>query len=479
MGNWDYSTFWTEAIKQIQSDFSKQSRDQEFKIWFSSIKYINSDELAVNISVPSNFYQAQIKQRGYDSIIQNKLKEISGQDIIVRFIVLPQTEQNTENSSKSSDEAHNTKTAAPENSDENHSSVVQIGIKNDAGHPQLRADYTFDSFVSGENAFAYNAAQAVAKNPGYAYNPLLIYGGVGLGKTHLMQAIGNLAYTESQSSNTKKNIIYITAETFTNEFIQSIHSSSQTKFKNKYRSADILLIDDIHFFQNKDGTQEELFHTFNALYDSFKQIVFTCDRPISELKNLTERLRSRFERGLNVDLQVPQYETRRAILEKKMSKKNIHISPEIIDIIAQNVSTNVRDLEASLTKIIAYTELTEKEVSVEKAQQLLRDIFNSPKTGNITIDDIQKTVANYYNISFSDIKSKKRSKNILFPRQIAMYIARQITEFSLTELGAEFGGKDHTTVMHSIEKIEETLQTDITLENTLQTLIRSIKEIKK
>ena len=350
-------------------------------------------------------------------------------------------------------------------------------------HTDLREDYTFDTFVMGENnSFAYNAAVAVSKNPGRAYNPVLIHGGVGLGKTHLIQAIGNAVY---QSGGLK--VIYITAENFTNEFIQSLNDKTPQKFKNKYRSADVLLIDDIHFLQNKESTQEELFYTFDALYNSYKQIVFTCDRPISELKNLTERLRSRFERGLNVDLQPPKYEMRRAILEKKLayihdqscSKITSLIPQEVIDLIAQNVETNVRDLESCLTKIIAYAELVESKVTLEIAQQQLRDKFSSSQPSNISIDVIQRVVADDFNISLVDIKGKKRTKNVTLPRQIAMYIAQEITEFSTTELGIEFGGKDHTTVMHSCQKIREAILTDSKLDSKIQYLIKTVKDYKK
>ncbi|MGL4983054.1 MAG: chromosomal replication initiator protein DnaA, partial [Treponemataceae bacterium] len=315
---------------------------------------------------------------------------------------------------------------------------------------------------------------AVSKNPGKAYNPLLIYGGVGLGKTHLMQSIGNLAYNED-----KKKIIYVTAETFTNEFIESVRTQTTTKFKNKYRNADFLLIDDIHFLQKKPETQEELFHTFNALYDSYKQLVFTCDRPVSELKDMSDRLRSRFERGLNVDLQPPNFETRKAILKSKTKLHNIAIPDEVIDLIAQKIETNVRDLEACLTKLVAYADLIHKDITLEIAQHQLRDAFGSPKQGNITIEDIQKVVSNHYNISYNDLKGKGRKKNIVFPRQLAMYITREITEYSTTEIGSDFGGRDHTTVIHSCSKIEDASKLDSSLYSLIQNLIKKVKDFKK
>jgi chromosomal replication initiator protein len=287
-----------------------------------------------------------------------------------------------------------------------------------------------------------------------------------------MQSIGNRVWLESP----KLKIICITAEDFTNEFIQSIHDKTTQNFKNKYRYVDVLLIDDIHFLQNKLGSQEELFHTFNALYDANKQMVFTCDRPVSELKNLSDRLRSRFERGLNVDLQPPNFETRSAILKKKIEAGRVSVPDEVIEIIAKNISTNVRDLEAALTKLIAYAELVHKDITLEIAQNQLKDVFSQSKHGNVTIDNILRVVADYFKLSYNDLKGKKRTKNIALPRQIAMYIARDITEYSTTELGFEFGGRDHTTVMHACQKIEERLKLDPNLESTIQALVRSIKD---
>lgn len=467
MDVWNYNIFWQEAFSQIHEDYNTKGKEQEFLLWFT-FEFVESRDKTIIAAVPSAFFRDQLISRGYIQFLEHKLLELSGTQIKIEFIIRPKTDSaptaNTE-MSQTIVEPHTHKAPVQQSS-------VSAIVKN---HPQLRPDYNFNTFVIGDNnSFAYNAACAVAKNPGKAYNPVLIYGGVGLGKTHLMQAIGNLSYTESNS-----NIIYLTAENFTNEFIQSINTGTTNKFKNKYRNADILLIDDIHFLQNKTETQEELFHTFNALYDSYKQMVFTCDRPVSELKNLSDRLRSRFERGLNVDLQPPKYETRRAILEKKLQLLDKHIDSAVIDLIAENVVSNVRDLEASLTKLIAYTELVGKNVTLEIAQQQLKDTFSSPKQGNITIEAIQKIVADNYNLSFTDLKGKKRTKNVMLPRQIAMYIARELTEYSTTELGAEFGGRDHTTVMHSCQKIDDLLKSDPVLSSTLNALVNRIKEYKK
>ena len=463
MSTFDYSVFWKETIKQINDEFEKNGDSSDFLMWFEPINYVSSSQNIITVSVPSAFFSDQLKTRGYLTLLQSKISELSGQDITIDFVISKTPVTNKKESSPVSDKK--AEKAAP------------VSKSAEIHHPLLKEEYTFDKFVKGDNnSFAYNAALAISKNPGKAYNPVLIYGGVGLGKTHLMQAIGNEIFSKSSG---KSKIIYITAENFTNEFIQSISSNKMTEFKNKYRKADVLLIDDIHFFKSKDGTQEELFHTFDALYNSNKQLVFTCDRPLAEIKNISDRLRSRFERGLNVDLAPPDFETRQAILEKKLEGKNVHIPKEVLQLIAKNVSSNVRDLEASLTKLIAYSELVGKEVTLEIAQQQLKDTFGSPKQGNISIETIQKVVAEHYSISFVDLKGKKRTKNIVFPRQLSMYITKELTEYSTTEIGAEFGGRDHTTVMHSIEKIEEDIKADTSLKQTIEALKRKIYDFKK
>jgi chromosomal replication initiator protein len=462
MGTWDYSIFWKETLNQ----FEKELSEQEFSMWFN-MEYETSSDSSIILSVPSGFYRDQVKQR-YQARIEQRLLELSGQHISIDFEIKQKNQAENSVSPK-------THEADPEGDTQKKGSTPkkQTPPQVERGsHPQLRQDYVFENFVIGENnSFAANAAIAMAKNPGTAYNPCLIYGGVGLGKTHLMQAIGNLAWKEKGCK-----IIYVTAESFTNEFVESIKNNNSKAFKDKYRTADILLIDDIHFFQKKIETQEELFHTFNALYDANKQIIFTCDRPISELKNLSERLRSRFERGLNVDLQPPSYETRCAILSKKLETRGVSIPSEVINLIAKNISSNVRDLESSLTKLIAYAELTKRPVTLETAQQQLRDSFGSPKQNNVTIETIQKVVAEYFSLSYTDLKGKKRTKAVSFPRQLAMFIAREITEYSTTELGLEFGGRDHTTVMHGCQKIEERLKAEPSLESTIQKLTKLIKD---
>ena len=454
-GSWDYSTLWEETLKHMRADFS----EQEYVMWFKNLIYNGSDENHIALAVPSSFYKDQIIQR-YQNSIEDKLLELQGTPIKVKFVI--ETKQ---------------RAVAKEGKKNPASSKNSDGRAEHARrrHPQLKPEYNFGNFVIGENnSFAANAAIAISRNPGTAYNPCLIYGGVGLGKTHLIQAIGDSLYSVSNN----QKISYVAAETFTSEFISSIQSGSAHKFKKKYRSMDILLIDDIHFLQGKIQTQEELFYTFEALYNSNKQMVFTCDRPVSELKELTDRLRSRFERGLNVDLQPPDYETRIAILRKKTENNQVPISDDAIELIAKNVTTNVRDLEAALLKLVAYADLVNKNISLEIAQSQLRDFFANPNQRIISIEAILRSVAEYFGLSFNDLRGKRRTKAIAFPRQIAMYLVREMTEYSTTEVGIEFGGRDHTTVMYACQKIENGMKTDSTLEPMIQILKRKIMEYR-
>ncbi len=514
--SWDYSLFWNEAMKQIEEEIS----EQEFAMWFNRMEYAHAAEACIFVSVPSSFYRDQVKQR-YLNLIERKLQELSGTELTLEFEVhriiqhggtaagdgnaggrhtaassaeaagasaatagsghsvsdhngAPGQTALATDANGSPDGTHGARgTAAQSGNSPGQAGSTSVPRRRRPPHSTLREEYTFDNFVIGNNnSFAANAAMAIARNPGTGYNPCLIYGGVGLGKTHLIQSIGNQVYQEYDNL----KIVYVTMESFTNDFIQSIREKKTQAFKSKYRYADVLLIDDIHFLQKKPETQEELFHTFNALYDSNKQMVFTCDRPVSEIRDLTDRLRSRFERGLNVDLQPPSYETRYAILNKKIERSNLDIPREVIELVCNNVTTNVRDLEAALTKLIAYADLVDKDITLEVAKHQLKDFFASPKQNNVTMDIIQRTVADYFNLSSQDMKGKKRTKVIAFPRQIAMYISREMTEYSTTEVGLEFGGRDHTTVMHACQRIENRMRTDPTLEPTIQFLIRQIKE---
>jgi len=449
-GKKSYEAFWKQTLKDLGDDIS----EQEFSTWFRGIEYTGSGDSQITLSVPSSFIKDQISQR-YLTKIEEKLAELAGQELTVKFSV-----QKKSSSRAGHDEG-------------GRSQKAEEAVTRKRQHPQLNKEYTFERFIIGEsNSFAANAALAISRNPGTGYNPCLIYGGVGLGKTHLVQAIGNSVYREFPDL----KVAYVTVETFANEFILSIQKKTGHQFKNKYRLVDVLLIDDIQFLEGKEGTQEELFHTFNALYDANKQMVFTSDRPVAEIRSLSDRLRSRFERGLNVDLQPPNYETRVAILNRKVEEKKVNIPDEVVEVICRNINTNVRDLEKALTKLIAYAELVNKHITLDIARQQLKDFFAQPSQKNITIELIQKIVSDYFGLSYKDLRGKRRTKAVAFPRQVAMYLSRELTEYSTTEVGAEFGGRDHTTVMHACQKIEDRMKLDPNIEPTLQTLLKQIKE---
>ena len=467
MINLDYEGFWNETMIQLRTDLG----EEEFGGWFTGLKFLRPEKDSVIIGVSNAFVRDKIKAR-YQNIIQTKLKDVSGKDISVEFEVITgdtaestpvQTEQPAKNDEIIKQINEKTPSAKAAQTEQQ---------KKEPKNTQMRDDYSFENYVIGENnSFAVNAAIAISRNPGRAYNPFLIYGSVGLGKTHLMQAIGNFV-----SENSDNKVIYTTSENFLNEYVQAIQDGKMNSFKNKFRYTDVLLIDDIQFFADKSGVQEELFHTFNALLNAKKQLVFTCDRPPSELKKFSERLINRFDMSLKVDLQPPRYEVRCAILKTTAENRGASIPNEVIDLISKNISSNVRDLISALNTLIAYTELMGKPVTLEIAQQRLRDVFNAPQQTNLSIENIIKIVAEDYKLTSNDLKGKKRTQSIVFPRQLAMYIAREITDYSTTELGQEFGGRDHTTVMHSIEKIRRILLTDPALDSKIESLKRSIKE---
>ncbi|AFG36111.1 chromosomal replication initiator protein DnaA [Spirochaeta africana DSM 8902] len=454
------------------NQFSAEYSPQEIHMWFERMQYHDSTESSIVIAVPSSFVQDQIEQR-YARAIEDRLLEISGSPIKLEFHV--QRAASSPRAQRSSAQLVREEQQEASASQESSRSAPRLSVTTAVKrpHPSLNQRYTFDNFVIGENNnFAANAALAISKNPGTAYNPCLVYGGVGLGKTHLIQSIGNTVYQDIDNA----KIIFVSAEEFTNDFLNALREKQTAQFKNKYRYADVLLIDDIHFLQGKEETQEELFHTFNALYEANKQMVFTCDRPVSELRQLKDRLRNRFERGLNVDLKPPSFETRLAILQKKLEQSNRNIPESVLNLICSNVTTNVRDLEKALTRILAYAELVGKDITEEVARQQLKDIFVTHHQASINIDFIQRAVADYFNLTTNELKSKKRTAAIAFPRQVAMYIARQITELSTTEVGLEFGGRDHTTVMYACQKIENKMKSDSTIEPMVKRLIRDIRE---
>ena len=459
-----YKEAFQYAMTELKKEFKEKNNEDEFTIWFK-MKYVEDSVDTITVSVVSNFMNTMLSSKGYFALLQKKLKEITGQNIEIKCIIV-------------NDESSTTKDDIPEKPVSSKESKPEAGEEQkNKKHPLLQENFTFDTFIPGDNSnFAYKASMAVAKNPGKQYNPILIYGGSGLGKTHLMQAIGNYIYSNGCD---KLKIFYGSAESFTNEFTSSLTSKKTNQFKNKYRNLDVLLLDDIHFLDNKKGVQEELFYTFNALHEKQAQMVFTCDRPIKEVKNMTERLVSRLSNGLCIDITIPNYETRVAILNKKLELIGKKLNQEIIDYIAKNVETNVRELESALQQILAYADIIEQEPTLEMAKNQLKDILNSNSAQNISLDIIQKVVAENYQISISDLKSKKRDKKYVFPRQVAIYIARELTEISYSELGNEFGGKDHSTIMHAYEKIAEGIKLDSSLEAKINILVREIKEFKK
>ncbi len=475
MSSQNYRAFFDEALNQIQAEMSANNQQDQFTLWFN-MEYVEDTLSQITISVSSEFMWIQMNSRNYVKKLEDKINELTGQNITLTHIVknktsIPVTKPKIEEEKPKEPEKvqkHENNSTSNKESEEKQ--------KNSKKHPQLREDFTFENFVPGENSmYAYNASISAAKNPGKAFNPILIYGGVGLGKTHLMQSLGNYIY----SNNEKMKIAYLSAENFTNEFTSSLKNQTIDLFKKKYRSLDVLLLDDIQFLEGKDGTQEELFHTFNSIYDRNGQIVFTSDRPIKEIKGFTERISSRFSRGLNVDLQPPNYENRLAIIQKKLELLHKEIPQEVIEYIAKNCQTNVRDIEACITKLIGFAELVGKDLTVEIAQSQLRDTINDPYSGTITIENIQKVVADHYNVSVSDLKSKKKDRKFVIPRQIAVYICCTLTEYSTTEIGNEFGGRDHTTIMHARDKVDSLLKTDSSMNSTVNLLIRAAKDFKK
>jgi len=337
----------------------------------------------------------------------------------------------------------------------------------------LRRRYIFDTFVKGKcNELAYAAAEAVAANPGKTgYNPLFLYGGVGLGKTHLMHSIGN--YVVDKFPNLK--VLYVSSETFTSEFITAIREETKAEFKDKYREADILLMDDVQFLEGKEGTQEEMFHTFNTLYNNNKQIVLTSDQPPKALTDLEARLTSRFAMGLMADINIPDYETRSAILEKKLDMEHLEIPLVVKEFITRNVVSNIRDLEGALNKVTAYAKLTNAKITLELAEQALKDQLTATQRPEITVPHIQQVVAAHFNITTADLSGRKRTQSIVLPRQIAMYLSRKLLDVSLPDVGKYFGGRDHSTVIHSCEKIANEIEKDEKLRDIVNDLERGIK----
>jgi len=457
---------WNETLTQMKAELG----EEEYDIWFTDVCCLRSGENSITIGFPSAFHRDRVK-KSYQTKIRSKLTELAGTEIALEFALVEKgkeeapTQKPVKNISVETKESERAK--AP-----NEAFIPSLEKPKREKHPDLRDDFTFERYVvGGNNDFAANAANAISRNPGTSYNPFLIYGGAGMGKTHLMQAIGNYIH-----ENSDKKVLYVTSEDFLNEFTEGIRTNKMTSFKNKFRRVDVLLIDDIQFFAERYGVQDELFHTFNTVINARNQIVFTCDRPPSELKKFEARLVSRFDQGLTVDLQPPKYEVRFAILKSAAEDKGASIPDDVLELVSKKISSNVRDLIGALNNLIAYAQIMGEQVTLEIAQQRLKDVLVSNKQSNLSIETIQKIIANHFSISVNDLKGKKRKQNIVYPRQLAMFICREMTEYSSTEIGEAFGGKDHSTVIYSIDKIRNRSIVDASIDLTIETLKRQIKE---
>lgn len=442
----DLAKVWEEILFLIESKMTKQG----FDTWFSSSRLLSFDGAAMHIEVPSKFHRDWIKDKHW-GILTEVIREVTKKDSIeIEFAIPPQETQKK-----------TPKPAAREDKQEYRS--IRPGV--------LDKKYTFNTFVVGpSNQFAHASAMAVAQAPGRAYNPLFIYSGVGLGKTHLVNAIGH----HVQSNNTRAKVAYVSSEEFTNELITHISRQKMEDFRQKFRNMDILIIDDIQFISGKDRTKEEFFHTFNALYESQKQIVLTSDRQPKEIPDIEDRLRSRFEAGLIADIQPPDLETRIAILMKKAQVQNIRLPDDVAKYLATVLKNNIRELEGGLMRLGAIASLTNMEITVDLAKNEMKHLIDTQEKA-ITNELIQKLVAESFGLRPADLKSKRRTKNIVLPRQVAMFLCRQLAGSSLQETGNFFGGKDHSTVIHAVKTIEEKKEKDPDLKARIDVLIRRLK----
>lgn len=445
----DLKNLWEKTLEVIKSELSEVS----FNTWIKSCEPISISSDTLKISVPNSFTQDILDKR-YKDLVANSIKAVCSKLYTIEFVI--------------ASEAY-----IKEDIKKTEKTPSKSIVVNDEMSSTLNPKYTFNSFVIGNsNRFAHAASLAVAEAPAKAYNPLFIYGGVGLGKTHLMHAIGH--YILDGNPNAK--VVYVSSEKFTNELINAIKDDRNEEFRKKYRNVDVLLIDDIQFIAGKERTQEEFFHTFNELHDANKQIILSSDRPPKEIPTLEDRLRSRFEWGLIADIQVPDFETRMAILKKKADVENLNVANEVMGYIATKIKSNIRELEGALIRIVAYSSLTNREITVDLATEALKDIISKKQGKHITIDLIQDVVSSYFNLRVEDLKSQRRTRNVAYPRQIAMYLSRKLTDMSLPKIGEEFGGRDHTTVIHAYEKISENLKTDDSLQHTVNDLTKKITQ---
>jgi chromosomal replication initiator protein len=443
----DILKIWEGAGEYLEGKLGKAI----YETWITPLKpHLENDRL-VTIEAPDTFFRDWINQH-YKAQIEEALKQFLGSEVKLSIVC---TLQN-----KGLPAQVETK-------------IIHLRITDPLDGLQLNPRYTFENFVVGPaNRHAHAYAVAVADSPAKVYNPLFIYGGVGLGKTHLMQAI---CHQIKKANPARLKICYLPSEKFTNELIDAIQHKSTPAFRQKYRNVDVLVIDDIHFIAGKESTQEEFFHTFNALYDAHKQIVICSDRPPKEITNLQDRLVSRFGWGLTTDIQPPDLETRVAILKKKIERESVSVPDDVIFFIAQLIKTNIRELEGALVRTVAYSLLEEKPITLELTKEVLKDLLKEPKK-LITVDFILRCVAEEFGVTLQDLKTKRRNKNIVLPRQIAMFVSRELTDLSLPEIGESFGGKDHTTVLYSYNKVKGDIIKSEELKERVERIIHTIQQ---
>jgi chromosomal replication initiator protein len=442
---------WDEVSSRLKGALNEAT----FESWFGSAEGVALTDDAFTLSVPNDFTREWIEGH-FLGLIRAAVKDATGHERRIHLSVRDE--------------------AAPEQGADGLAleQPVRLRAPEPAASGSMSLKYTFDLFVIGSsNRFAHAAALAVAEAPAQAYNPLFIYGGTGLGKTHLLQAVGQYVGEHGNGLTAR----YITSETFMNDFINSLRDKRIEGFKQRYRTYDLLLIDDIQFLEHKERIQEEFFHTFNSLYEAGRQIVISSDRPPKEIATLEERLRSRFEWGLITDIQPPDLETRIAILRKKEKTDRIHVpDPDVLTYVAERVTTNIRELEGALTRVVAFSSLTGRPMTVELAEDVLKDVFPQGQSVEISIRRIQETVSERFGMTVHELCSAKRSQSIAYPRQVAMYLSRALTDSSLPKIGKEFGGRDHTTVMHANAKIEGMIREDRSVYNLVQELTARIKQ---
>ncbi len=421
-----------DKVKEI---LSRELSEQSFKTWFQPLRCVEVTDSAVRLGVPDAYFGQWLKNH-YENLILSAVEDVTGTKLAVEFVV--DEAQKPAPAAAPAPEAPRPKSIIPESKE----------------FFDLNNKYTFDHFVIGPgNRFAHAASLAVCEAPARQYNPLFIYGPVGLGKTHLMQSIAH----EIKKRNPDFRVLYISSEKFTNQLINAIQTRSTPQFRSRYRSLDLLLIDDIHFLAEKEATQEEFFHTFNSLYDAHKQIIVSSDRPPKDIPGLEERLVSRFGWGLVTDIQPPDFETRVAILKKKMEKETVVVPDDVAFFIASKIRSNIRELEGALIRVVAYCQLTGQTLDMKIAQEILRASFKEEEQ-KVSIDQIQRVVASFFNLKVSDLRGKSRSRSVARPRQIAMHFVRSLTGHSLPEIGEYFGGRDHSTVLHAVNKMNQEIE---------------------